>query len=162
MARSTAGLHDTHQEPSAGWKRKILLAEHSPIRLLQWTWLWEDLPYWVSVHLVRHKVGCEHFVRSQRTDRTGVDRSELRQDALVAHTMTANAQSIISISRRRLCEQASWETRTAWSMALQLLPKELREVCVPECVYRGFCPEMKSCNWWRTREYDAIRMDYLR
>ena len=61
--------------PTAAWKKKILLAEHSPIRLMQFAWKWSDLPYWVSVHIVRHKIGIEHFVSTQRTDRTGVDRT---------------------------------------------------------------------------------------
>ncbi|MBN2401269.1 MAG: hypothetical protein JXN64_02615 [Spirochaetes bacterium] len=29
----------------------------------------------------------------------------------------------------------------------------LCEVCVPECIYRGFCPEIKSCSWIKSESY---------
>jgi hypothetical protein len=58
--------------PDTVWKLKLLRAEHSPIRKLRFSWRWRDLPYWVSVHFVRHKIGIEHFVKTQRTDREEV------------------------------------------------------------------------------------------
>ena len=30
---------------------------------------------------------------------------------------------------------------------------ELAECCVPECVYRGFCPEFKSCGYCGSPEW---------
>ena len=80
--------------PDAEWKRKLIMAEHSPIRKLKFAWRWVDLPYWVSVHFVRHKIGIEHFVKTQRTDRTGVDRTELPQGAPVSHECEADAQGL--------------------------------------------------------------------
>lgn len=145
--------------PDSEWKRKILLAEHSPIRLIELTIRIEDLPYWISVHLVRHKIGIEHFVKTQRTDRTGVNRDQLPQNALVDHTIRINAQAIINISRKRLCMQASKETRNMWEMIISEISKyepELASVCVPECLYRGFCPEMKSCGFAKTIAYGNI------
>jgi hypothetical protein len=148
-ARATVGLDPkTDGEPSNKWKRSILLAEHSPIRNLQFRWTWEDLPYWVSVHFVRHKIGIEHFVSTQRSDRTGVDRNNLPQGALVSHSCIANAQAMISISRKRLCMLASKETHLAWlAVTHELLVADpaVASVCVPECIYRGFCPEMRGC-----------------
>ena len=41
--------------PNSEWKLKLIRAEHSPIRKLKFSWRWVDLPYWVSVHLVRHQ-----------------------------------------------------------------------------------------------------------
>ena len=73
-ARTTIRLGAGTKEPKPSWKRRILLAEHSPIRKLLVSWKWGNLPYWVSVHFVRHKYGIEHFVSTQRTDRTGEDR----------------------------------------------------------------------------------------
>ena len=119
-------------------------------------WKWVDLKYWVSVHFVRHKHGIEHFVSTQRSDRTGVSRDDSPQGALVEHECFANAQEIIYISRKRLCSQASPETRAAWKLvldALAPLEPELRAVCVPECVYRGFCPEFKPCGFSDTSAY---------
>ncbi len=155
-ARTTIRLDAGTKEPSSKWKKRILLAEHSPVRKLCFGWKWLDLPYWVSVHFVRHKFGIEHFVSTQRSDRTGLDRDSTRQDAPVAHECFANAQAVMFISRRRLCSQASPETREAWRAVVDEIAKvepELAECCVPECVYRGFCPEFKSCGYASTEVY---------
>lgn len=150
--------------PDSTWKRNILLAEHSPIRLLTFTVRITGLPYWISVHLSRHKVGVEHYVKTQRTDRTGIERDKLPQGALVDHTMVINAQALINISRKRLCFQASPETRHVWLKLIEVLgfyEPELESVCVPECVYRGFCPEMKSCGYVNTDRCQAERLKYI-
>ena len=155
-ARTTVSMDKGTKEPSSLWKRSILLSEHSPIRQLIIKWKWVDLKYWVSVHFVRHKIGIEHFVSTQRTDRTGVDREESKQSSLVSHECIANAQAIINISRKRLCNCASKETIEAWKELLTSLKEHepvLYSVCVPECVYRGFCPELKSCGFNATRKY---------
>ena len=139
-AMNTIGK-DEGKYPSSEWKTSILMAEHSPIRLLEFTIKMEDIPYWVSVHLTRHKIGVEHFVQTQRTDRTGVNRDELPQGALVSHTMHINAQALINISRKRLCYQASPETRKLWWMVIAEVYKyepELANACMPNCLYRGF------------------------
>lgn len=142
--------------PTTNWKRDILRAEHSPIRTLTFTVRLTGIPYWVSTHFVRHKIGIEHFVSTQRTDRTGIDRNELPQSAPVSHTMVINAQALINISRKRLCGQASRETEQIWAMVIEEIEKhepELASLCVPECVYRGFCPEMHSCGYTKTMLY---------
>ena len=149
-ARTTVRLPEGEKEPTSAWKRRIILSEHSPVRKLMFRWKWVDLKYWVSVHFVRHKHGIEHFVSTQRTDRTGIGRDDAPQGALVEHECFANAQEIVYISRKRLCAQASPETRDAWKTvldALEPLEPELHSVCVPECVYRGFCPEFKPCGY---------------
>ena len=149
LARATSGLAPTGNEPTSDWKRKILACEHSPIRALQFVVRLDNLPSWVSVHLVRHKFGVEHFVQSQRSDRTGEDRDGKRQDAPVTHTMLANAQALISMSRRRLCKKASPETRSVWQMVRDAIrdigEAELADAMVPECKYRGRCTEMRPC-----------------
>ena len=155
-ARSTIGKEGHGTYPSDKWKKQILLAEHSPIRRLRVRWKWIDLPYFVSVHLVRHKFGIEHWVSTQRTDRTGIDRTEKTQDAPVTHECEANAQALINISRKRLCMQAAPETCRAWTEVKDEIAKDdpvLASVMVEECVYRGFCPEMKSCGYCNTPEY---------
>lgn len=67
-ARRTVGKQPINHEPSDKFKRKILLAEHSPIRLLEYDFTWEDIRMWVTTHIVRHHEGCEKFVHTQRTD----------------------------------------------------------------------------------------------
>jgi hypothetical protein len=133
---------------SDSWKKRMLLSEHSPIRLLVFSWTWESLPYFSSVHFVRHKIGIEHFVKSQREDRTGVPRNTIAQDAPVTHHCVANMQAIINISKVRLCATASKETRGAWQEVVDnitALDGVLGSVCVPMCVYSGFCRQFKPC-----------------
>ena len=132
--------------PTEEWKKKILIAEHSPIRTLMFT-IAMEIPYWVSVHYVRHKYGVEHFVRSQRTDRTGEDRSSKRQDETVTHIMDVNAQELIFMARRRLCGMASPETRQVMEeitrQVVDVCP-EFKDVLVRNCKYLGRCPEMNN------------------
>lgn len=68
---------NTGRYPDSMWKWKLIRAEHSPIRKMRFSWRWKELPYWVSVHFVRHKIGIEHFVTTQRSDRTDIPREEL-------------------------------------------------------------------------------------
>lgn len=162
-ARTTIGMEEGNNEPSSNWKRRMLLCEHSPTRKLHINWKWYELPYWVSTHFVRHKFGIEHWVRTQRTDRTGNDRNNIEQSATVEHECEANAQAIINISRKRLCRQASPETRQAWIEFLTSIEKEQPElvsVCVPDCIYRGWCYEFKSCNYHLTDEYKKELSSY--
>lgn len=155
-ARTTVNKEEGVKTPSSSWKRRMLLAEHSPIRQLILKWKWREIPYYVSVHIARHWLGIVHFVRTQRTDRTGIDRTTLPQGALVEHEIEANAQAMINISRRRLCSQASPETREAWRTALnsiQEIEPELYQACVKDCVYRGYCYEYKSCGYHKTEAF---------
>lgn len=163
-ARRTIGKNQLNKEPSDSWKAKMLLAEHSPIRLLEYDWSWGDIRQWVTAHLVRHHEGCEKFVHTQRGDRRkiledyGVEtRDELPQGALNDMDMTANAQALINISRKRLCNCASKETREAWTQvkeAIAEIDPILASKMVPECLYRGFCPEfMNPCGYSKTEKY---------
>lgn len=156
-ARVTMGKEDATKEPSNFWKKKILRAEHSPIRRMFFKWKWENLPSFVSVHFVRHKHGIEHFVKSQRTDRTGVLRNKLPQDAPVTHSCMADTQALINASRVRLCMKADPETRQAWKMLKQKVHEVdpiVAQMMVPNCVYRRACPEMECCNWCYTSDYE--------
>lgn len=163
-ARRTIGKKPLDKEPSNSWKAKMLLAEHSPIRLIEYEWTWSDIMQWVTTHLVRHHEGCEKFVHSQRGDRRAIldeynvsSRNELPQGATNDMDMTANAQALISISRKRLCSCASKETREAWKQvqdAIREVDPVMADKMVPECIYRGFCPEfMNSCGYANTEKY---------
>ena len=72
-ARTTVNKSEINKEPSDDFKRKILRAEHSPIRGLIFCFKITNLKSWVATHLVRHHVGVEKWVRTQRTDRTGLN-----------------------------------------------------------------------------------------
>ena len=84
-ARTTIGMDAGSGKVSSEWKTKMLKAEHSPIRKMSVSFTWVNIPSWVSVHFVRHKFGIEHFVSTQRSDRTGVDRNKKPQDSPVNH-----------------------------------------------------------------------------
>ena len=149
-ARFTVGKEPLYKIPSHEFKLNMLIAEHSPIRLLNFSWIWKDIPHWVGVHWVRHKWEC--FVRTQRTDRTGIDRTKLPQDEPQDFMGLANPQSLIDTMRKRLCYKASPETRKyaedlKMSFYLGQEP-EMFEVLVPNCVYRGGCPEPEPCGWY--------------
>ena len=162
-ARTTISKEGTGKTPSDSWKKTILLCEHSPIRKIRFSWKWVNLKSWVSVHFVRHWVGILHWVSTQRTDRTGINRDESPQNAPVTHECEANAQALINISRRRLCSQAAPETREAWQEVRQEVAKcdpILASVMVPECIYRGFCPEFKSCGYCETEAYKKALETY--
>lgn len=131
------------------WKTKMLRCEHSPIRTLMFTIELIGIPYWVSVHFVRHKYGIEHFVKSQRNDRQSeYDRNEAPQNMPVNHIMDVNAQELIYMARKRLCSKAAEETKE-WMMAIvdAVVEKcpEFKPFLVPQCAYLGKCPEMYSC-----------------
>ena len=153
----------TGKYPDSKWKKRLILAEHSPIRKLSFTWRWKDLFYWVSVHFVRHKVGIDFWQSTQRTDRTSENRNEKRQDAPVNLEATANAQALINISRKRLCNCASPETRKAWLEVKEKVAEtepELANCMVRECIYRGFCPEFIKCGYADTEEYQKELAEY--
>ena len=147
--RATVGKEALGKEPSKKFKRGILISEHSPIRDIQIKWVWKDIKSWVATHWVRHKWEC--FVRTQRTDRTGVKRDELPQSAPVSFTGDANVQALIDTMRKRLCRQASAETRQYaedLKAAVHDIEPEISDVFVPNCVYRCGCPELQPCGYW--------------
>jgi hypothetical protein len=133
---------------------KFLKSEHSPIRVATYRIILEDLPYWVSVHFTRHKIGVEHFVSSRRPDRTGQERSP---GDLVRHEMVANAQALITMARKRLCRKASTETMFAMAdicQAVSLVDMQLYIAMAPDCVYRGVCHEMQPCGLQDQQQLD--------
>lgn len=147
--RSTVGKGELGHEPSSTFKRSILIAEHSPIRDIIVKWRWADMPHWVTVHWARHK--WEKFIRTQRSDRTGVPREKLPQDEPQTFVGEANTQHLIDTFRKRLCYTASPETRKyAEDLKITLYDTqpEISEVLVPNCVYRGGCPEIDGCGFW--------------
>ena len=144
---NTVGKKST-KKPNKEWRIKLLKSEHSPIREL-WFGIKMEIPYWISVHFVRHHIGVNHYVQTQRTDRTNIDRNSLPQDAIVSHIMSVNAQELMFMARKRLCKQASEETRTVMKLICSEVIKvcpELEGLLVPLCKYRGgICTEMFSC-----------------
>lgn len=136
--------------PTEEWKHRLLMARHSPIRELKFVFRITDLPYWVSVHLVRHHVGCQPYVRSQRNDRQAAyDREKAPQDAPVDMIWSMNADALITIASKRLCNQAAKETREVLWMMCQLVMErcpEFNGLFRPPCQWNGgHCYEMFPC-----------------
>ena len=149
--RTTVGKGELGKDPSAKFKREILISEHSPIRSMTVKWQWPDIPSWVATHFARHKF--EKFIKTQRTDRTGVDRNKLPQDSPVIMTCEANTQHLIDTGRKRLCMLASPETRMHMEdlkLTLIGVEPEISNVLVPNCIYRCGCPEPCGCGWYDT------------
>lgn len=127
---------------------RMLMAEHSPIRTLRFWIEIEGLPSFVSVHLVRHKIGVEHFVQSMRDDRGGGPPETVTRLTEVRHGLEINAQALITMSRKRLCLHSHRSTVATWARvrrAMMAVQPEVAACMVPECAYRGFCPEMREC-----------------
>ena len=144
----TAGLTPKTM-PTLEWKRKILEARHSPIRRLHFSFYMKDIPSWVSVHFCRH-VHAQPFVKSQRNDRqSSYDRTKAPQDSPVDMIFDVNAEELMVIMNKRLCAQASAETRNVArimrGLVLQKCP-EFEGFLEPMCVYHGnVCHEMFPC-----------------
>lgn len=118
------------------------LMMHSPIRTQEFFIEMVDIPTFVSVHFVRHKIGCEHFVLSNRDDRGGdiADRN-----TPINHSMKINAEALITLSRKRLCLASHKKTVQIMSLIknkIKYIDSDLVKFMVPECVFRnGICPE---------------------
>lgn len=128
---------------------KLYRAEHSPIRCRMFWIEMQSIPSFVSVHLVRHKHGVEHFVQSMRDD-LYLDRdTKVDRETPVNHGMLINAQALIQISRKRLCLKSHAKTVAVWTKlrkAIREIDPDLADHMVPECGYRnGICPELKVC-----------------
>lgn len=125
---------------------RIYACEHSPMRTQQFWIELRNIPTFVSVHLVRHKFGVEHFVESNRKDRGGSG-DETRYTP-VNHGMQINAQAIVNTSLKRLCYASAKETVAVWvklKKAMRKADPALSDAMVPVCVQRGYCPELKEC-----------------
>lgn len=143
----TVGLN-IKNPPDENWKKSILKARHSPIRRLRFSFKLEGIPSWVSVHLVRH-IHAQPYVKSQRNDRqNNYDRTKAPQDSPVNMIWDINAEELMVIANKRLCNQASPETREVVKLMCEEVLKtnpEFKEFLVPMCQYVGECKEMYPC-----------------
>lgn len=132
------------------WRHKLLEARHSPIRELRFVFRITGVPYWVSVHMVRHHVGYQPYVRTQRNDRqNNYDRGEAPQSTPVDMIVSLNADALITIAQKRLCKQASAETRALVKEMCNLVIEKCPEfdgLLKPACEWQGgVCHEMFPC-----------------
>ena len=154
LALNTVGKKYAGNSITDSWKSRMLKCRHSPIRTLMFT-IRMVVPYYVSTHFVRHKIGAEHYVQSQRNDRqSNYDRELAPQGALVSHIMEIDANALLNMSNARLCGMADPTTRYVMTLICRAV-----EHCNPEfvghfkpmCEHLHECPEFKSCGHWEAR-----------
>lgn len=129
--------------------RKFYESEHSPVRTQIYIIQMDEIYSFVSTHFVRHKVGVEHFVKSNRIDRGGDANAD--RYSRVNHLMLANAQALINMARKRLCGKASLETQQVMQLIVDEMTRvdaDLAHCMVAECEYRQGCHEFQSCGRW--------------
>lgn len=149
--RNTVGKEYTENEATEEFKKNLLISEHTPIRLINISWRWKEIYYFVAMEWARHKF--EKFITSQRNDRqSNYDRNEARQDAPVNFDGYANMQNLIDAWRKRLCYCATKEARELaedFKLKLAATNKAESDVLVPNCIYRFGCPEFKTCGYFK-------------
>ena len=146
--RITMGISKPPKDPpSSDLIHKVLNARHSPIRVLNFGFLIEGIPSNTSVHLTRH-VHSVPFVSSLRNDRQQrIDGDKAPRDTPVDMIYYVNAEELMTIANKRLCNLASSKTREVVRMMCDEAEKampELKGLLVPMCEY-GRCHEMKPC-----------------
>lgn len=138
-----------HGKKSNMTLEKMYKCEHSPMRT-QMFWIeMLGIPTFASVHFVRHKIGVEHFVTTNRDDRGG----ESKVDRLtpVNHGMLINAQALVNLARKRLCSEAHKEVQYIMGKIVEymyLLDADLAERMVPDCEYRNGCYSLRGCGYF--------------
>ena len=151
--RTTDNKDFTENDATETFKGKLLISEHSPIRLLEFDWSWKQIPYWLSTEWSRHKF--EKFISTQRDDRLKDEtpRGKKPQDASVNFDGYANEQNMIDACRKRLCYMATPEARELAEDFKLSLDKagytSEAKVLVPNCVYRCGCPEFRTCGMFK-------------
>ena len=148
--RTTDNKDFTDKNATETFKKKLLISEHSPIRLLEFDWSWKNIAYWLSTEFSRHKF--EKFISTQRDDRLKDDipRGKKPQDSLVNFDGYANMQNLIDAWRKRMCFQATKEARELaedFKIELHKTHPIESDVLVPNCIYRMGCPEFKTCGY---------------
>lgn len=163
-ARNTVSKGELGHDPSTNFKKRILIAEHGPIRSISVRFRWSDIPYWVAMHWKTHTWMSN--VNTQRNDRQdNYDRNAARQDSPVTFIGEMNAQHTIDTMRKRLCRMASPETRELaedFKRTLRTVEPEWSDVLTPNCVYRGSCPEQQTCGYYKylcTQNIDCMSTD---
>lgn len=151
--RNTVNKEFSETQPTHKFIEDVMISEHSPIRLARIRFRWEGIKYWISVHFSRHWLGWEKFISTQRTDRTGVNREELKQDSPVNMDVEANPQALINVARFRLCYGCpSVQTRRYAEDLKRTIhdsgQEEIAFAMQRNCIYRAGCPEFNPCPYW--------------
>ena len=165
MCRNTKWKEATYKEPSDQFKHDLCKAEHGPLADVEYYIHIPEIKYWMTAHFTRHKFGVTWAQGSSRDDRhdNPLPRDEMPQGALVPLDCQINALELIYMSRRRLCCMAHVETRMMMRKILDAVAKVdpiVVKYCVPNCIYRGRCPEKSTCGFLMSDQADDMMNEY--
>lgn len=142
---------------------------HSPMRSVEYRFYLWGVPSYVATHFVRHHVGVQPYVKSQRDDINNslkgewvgdelyinyspkISRSEKSQGTPVNMILDINVNSLLDMAKARLCGKADKTTR-AWMVAMKTIlnngdnyDKIVAKWMKPPCEWYGKCFEFKTC-----------------
>lgn len=175
-ARRTVGKESLGSAVSASFKAELCVSEHSPLRELRFVLHFRGIPTYIAQQFSRHRISLqnpgdyqyleeniapadvEHYVRTQRSDRTGEARGS--QEAPIDYDCIINAQGLIDMSKKRLCMAADPKAHALWlevKKGVAVLEPMLAAMLVPSCLYRGFCPEVRmNCAWLGSKAHNDM------
>ena len=135
--------------PSSKLLRDVLHARHSPVRVLNFAFLIEDIPSNIATQLARH-VHAVPFVSSLRNDRQErMDGDNAPRNTPVDMIFYCNAEELMTFANKRLCGRAAKRTQQVARMMCDEAEKAMPELSgdlVPMCIYHGgVCHELESC-----------------
>ena len=160
-ARTTVRKKYITKDPSYEFKKKLVIAEHSPLRTIIYRLYDDTCDRRVALHLIRHINGTIPFLGTTRDDIVGENNKNG-----ITFTFYFNFQSLINMSKERLCFRAASYTRNYMLEIIEHI-KELdgdllTNVLVPKCIYRGFCPESNCCGFVNTDNYKIQYATYMK
>lgn len=172
----------------------IYKAEHSPVRTQIFWVKFTTIPLFIATHLIRHHVGSTPYQLTCRDDRDGgnpgiqakvdqikglVESGNLDEAVEVLDWLPENvdrytpvnlglllnAQSVIDMSKLRICLQAHPETRAVFhefKRQMATVDPDLAKMMVRKCVYRGgLCGEPRCCKFNTTPAFKKEFEEYL-
>lgn len=154
--RTTIGLGPGDKEVSDKYMRRLYLSEHSPIRIQSYIVRVEGIPSFIATHFVRHNVGVTPFIQTMRDDRAELSDEIPNRETPVIMELHLNNQSLINISRKRLCNCSHKRTIAIWKDILKEIEKvnpNIVKCCVKDCVYRGHCYEHTTCGYHKSQNF---------
>ena len=120
----TQGKKPLQQYPTEKWKHKTVVAQHSPLRQLEFLITIEDVPNFIHTHISRH-VHLQPYIQTMREDITGIPNDEITRRTPNNGTYIINAQEFIHVSHDRLCTKASADTKFVWECVVEA--KKIKE-----------------------------------
>lgn len=136
------------EPPPSAWREKILRARHSPIRYLNYSFLFVGIPSNTATHFARHTHAVP-YIQSLRNDRQNrIDGDNAPRNTPVNMIWDLNAEELMTVANKRLCNLAAGKTQEVVKemcrLAAEVTP-ELKNLLVPACEYNGVCHEMRPC-----------------